>query len=1815
MAALEYNPTYLLTSLNRAFAAGQASFFRALESHFSVYVPRIYGLQPLDAATQKKLAQRCLFEPLEQFLCQSADTETVFSELKARDGAPRLCGKAFRNGEPTYSCRDCALDPTCVFCMECFDRSIHKKHKYRINTSGGGGYCDCGDVEAWNSHPSCDIHKQADSSDDLSRPGELDLDQPAAISMPDGMQERYEALLRKVMDYTYSMLSWQNGLELPESLQRAEADVEPLTYVTMLFNDEVHTYEQVIQTLEKAVNCSHKEAIEFATTVDREGRSPVLRGEQENCARVANLIVKKTRIGGTGKPLKVEVMSSSVVAHQLFAQDMLGWLQSLIKKSNAIRLLFCKVSMQQDSSDEGGELSVLEKMLLNDTNFWKVVRQQSHDLFMAGVFTDMYYKCEFAKLFTKHYGRIYHDFSRDDHYRTVSVTSVTVQIYTVTTIAKVLIEKHQLIEIIMQTLLEETKHKVDGHGQFEFSRHQSDFLELKRVQYAFSDLRYALSSALPSLTWNDRLRAAFLKGLAAFLSFLARMQAMDSVTRQTKSHIEYEPEWETAFNIHIKMEDCITLLLEWCRSDKEVLQRACESVLTLVGRTGVANLSRRLVTVGSHQAYCVCHSVASDPVSIHLPLTRFLAGLCVHLQQHNLQLNSLWTDLNDAMDVVAFMECPLQVQVLMAQAHAVMWKRNGISLISQLHYYHNIRFRREMYDKDILALQIAAAMMDNNQFLIHLLSKFDLLRWLEESYEAPGTGDLVSQTITLTEEFLSLLIVIIGERYVEGIGRVTKDDIVKYEIVHQLALGQLTRSDLEQNLPDHLSTEVGIEENIRQVAIFQKKGELGKGMYELRPEKRKDINPNYYHYCKAEQSKAEENHQKSSKSSPDSPPPGSCSPPSGGCALPMPVPPPFSTSFSQVAGLLHCDVMMHIMRTVLKRIVAPRSRSRSDAQCEKVLHLIALALHEDMHRQDDSGNGPFTFFVRAKTGGAESVAVLLASAAHAGHVTQEPTKLLLQWTLDYMRTVEQCMSGGISEPMAVQTSTDGPDAASSSTDPNTRLQQEKRQRTEKASKSKQKMIDKMARLQKKFLKENLALLESAPLAGPSASMQDMDTSENNIIPHSEKPGFPASVAVFGSHTTASPAVESYTCIVCQEESIVTSDSKAFIYLAYVQRSSVLSQHRPSTSKLSSGWKQGFMPSDLPVGTFVSTCGHTMHSDCRQRYFDSSSARERRLRLQLRFQRHVADHEVDEFLCPLCGTIGNTVIPVIPPLTFLKPASDQLDVLVDFGDWLEATAKIAAVSIQDYSTEQEDTNEKPCPLPELAQALADSAYAKLTEFYRLMNASGEERGIVAGEVLQVMQKFGDDVKACDPESKARNISAHTAMWNACAFTVQVLEQVLRFEGKPLFGDGLSTRQQSCLTAIVRCSAVAQQATLAAVVRQRAIQIVSGLLGIAHPTPGQPGSSGNNAMPAECDLLSLDLWHYFVAACLSLSSLYLDKLQSGTNVFASTSYSAGGMAELHLLRLVLVAHIVQAMVSTGSLEPACEAEGTTEGSCDRSLLDVADQIYELASIQPPYSRSDSSAAQRLEQRLKHACLPFLRCAALFFSALTDVNPVPGCLYNDYDSVCSYLGLPTRVFQLFAYNQVEIMELVKKWFITAASVRNQSITSVAPIVISYPLTAKPLIHLPADYSELINKASTFTCKKSCGADDSRSPTMCLVCGEMVCSQSYCCQVVLEGSQQAVGAATAHAQTCSNGTCMFLRVRQCQVLMLTGQTKGCLSIAPYVDEYGETDQGLRRGMPLYLCETEYKKLYRWWLHHSIPEVVSHNIETRHTGLDWQHL
>jgi E3 ubiquitin-protein ligase UBR2 len=157
------------------------------------------------------------------------------------------------------------------------------------------------------------------------------------------------------------------------------------------------------------------------------------------------------------------------------------------------------------------------------------------------------------------------------------------------------------------------------------------------------------------------------------------------------------------------------------------------------------------------------------------------------------------------------------------------------------------------------------------------------------------------------------------------------------------------------------------------------------------------------------------------------------------------------------------------------------------------------------------------------------------------------------------------------------------------------------------------------------------------------------------------------------------------------------------------------------------------------------------------------------------------------------------------------------------------------------------------------------------------------------------------------------------------------------------------------------------------------------------------------------------------------------------------------------------------------------------------------------------------------------------------------------------------------------------------------------------------RQLVSLPEDYSDLMNSVSLFTCRNNM-REDSRNPTMCLVCGEILCSQTYCCQKELNGTK--VGSCTFHTESCGAGAGIFLRMRDAEVLLL-GQNKGCFMSAPYLDDYGETDQGLRRGNPLHLCRESYKKLHLLWLSHGIHEEIARKTEstTHMYQVQWSHL
>jgi ATP-dependent Clp protease adaptor protein ClpS len=58
----------------------------------------------------------------------------------------------------------------------------------------------------------------------------------------------------------------------------------------ILFNDSVHSFEEVIGQLIKAIRCDVKKAEALAHTVDKEGKAVVFEGQLPECLRVSHVL-------------------------------------------------------------------------------------------------------------------------------------------------------------------------------------------------------------------------------------------------------------------------------------------------------------------------------------------------------------------------------------------------------------------------------------------------------------------------------------------------------------------------------------------------------------------------------------------------------------------------------------------------------------------------------------------------------------------------------------------------------------------------------------------------------------------------------------------------------------------------------------------------------------------------------------------------------------------------------------------------------------------------------------------------------------------------------------------------------------------------------------------------------------------------------------------------------------------------------------------------------------------------------------------------------------------------------------------------------------------------------------------------------------------------------------------------------------------------------------------------------------------------------------------------------------------------------------
>jgi len=452
------------------------------------------------------------------------------------------------------------------------------------------------------------------------------------------------------------------------------------------------------------------------------------------------------------------------------------------------------------------------------------------------------------------------------------------------------------------------------------------------------------------------------------------MHGMDSLTRQTQTHIEYEPEWETSFNLLIKLQKSISSLIEWCASDAHVYFECYKFLINTIQQVELSEsqfkytyAKKQLKQQQQQQSYeIIDYSIMKQEVSIHATLTRLFAAIYMQMEKFNFNFASIMqneTQLNSKVKLaqdstkqkmIALLEPSIRALVLVSQTNAGLWKRNGFSLLSQVYFYSNIKCRHEMFDRDILCLQMGASVMEPNEFLVNLLVHYSLYDYFisddQDKFDIESTTSTESNKLLdtelkqiehflpISEDFLELLIHILSERYDSKLSKLDRTKKLEREVIHQLCVSPQAHSDLVKNIyPDNEKYTSDLEQVLSKCAVFKTSAPTSqaKGVYELKEEYLQMYSPYFYHYVRSDKTKSEEQQLSLKKNEKDK-----FFKPARLASLTKlfeKMTNLLTKLFEKMTNLLDSDIFVRITFTIIKKFIN-KSKYSSEGQLARVIY-------------------------------------------------------------------------------------------------------------------------------------------------------------------------------------------------------------------------------------------------------------------------------------------------------------------------------------------------------------------------------------------------------------------------------------------------------------------------------------------------------------------------------------------------------------------------------------------------------------------------------------------------------------------------------------------------------------------------------------------------------------------------------------------------------------------------------------------------------------------------------------------------------------
>lgn len=155
----------------------------------------------------------------------------------------------------------------------------------------------------------------------------------------------------------------------------------------ILINDEVHSFDDVIDRLDQAIGADEAQARLFANVIDRDGRAVVWSGTKEDCQARGQVL------GSTG--LQYLVLDARTLQLQESSVNMLAWCVSISQQSQGLRRLMAAGLF----SKQGDGLSILDKYAPQYYKLWKKPRALLKEVVLSCLWVEQDYKIQLGEWF------------------------------------------------------------------------------------------------------------------------------------------------------------------------------------------------------------------------------------------------------------------------------------------------------------------------------------------------------------------------------------------------------------------------------------------------------------------------------------------------------------------------------------------------------------------------------------------------------------------------------------------------------------------------------------------------------------------------------------------------------------------------------------------------------------------------------------------------------------------------------------------------------------------------------------------------------------------------------------------------------------------------------------------------------------------------------------------------------------------------------------------------------------------------------------------------------------------------------------------------------------------------------------------------------------------------------------------------------------------------------------------------------------------------------------------------------------------------